>query len=228
MSREGRNRSSVQRADGMAFSEREIRDLGVAWIVLSVAFAIFFADGGSGMASQFASAPLVVVRLFVVSLVTAGLGFMLHELAHKVVAVRFGQVAEFRANYQMLAIAVVGALAGIIFAAPGAVHHAGRITDREQGLVALAGPVTNVALGIVFVIPLLLGASGTGRIAELLWDVGFYGVVVNLLLAGFNMIPFGPLDGRTVLRWGVKAYALAAIVTVLPGLALAAAYFGLL
>ena len=32
------------------------------------------------------------------------------------------------------------------------------------------------------------------------------------------MIPFGPLDGATVLEWSSAAYALAAVVTIGPAL----------
>jgi len=47
-------------------------------------------------------------------MVTVGVGFLFHELAHKVVAVQFGQVAEFRADYSMLFVAVVGAFMGFL------------------------------------------------------------------------------------------------------------------
>ncbi len=55
-----------------------------------------------------------------------GVAFLLHEIAHKVVAIEHGQIAEFRADYQMLFLALMGALVGFLFAAPGAVYHRGR------------------------------------------------------------------------------------------------------
>jgi Zn-dependent protease len=140
------------------------------------------------------------VQALALSMITVGAGFLLHELAHKVVAIRFGQIAEFRADYGMLGLAVVAGLAGFLFAAPGAVHHRGRITIRENGLIALAGPLVNVALAVVFFIPALFG---TGFVAA----VGNIGFIINVLLAGFNMIPFGPLDGRTVLDWNPVIFA---------------------
>jgi len=199
---------------GIAFRRDELRDLAAAWLALSVAFAILFAGGGSGMGGLLAGDPLGALSLLVVSLLTAGAGFMVHELAHKVVAVRFGQAAAFRANYQMLGVAVLASLAGFIFAAPGAVHHAGRITDRERGLVALAGPVSNVLLAALFVVPLVLGVTGSSVLAR----VGGYGIAINLLLAGFNMLPFGPLDGATVRRWSTVVYLAVAVPCILLGL----------
>ncbi|WP_336363359.1 zinc metalloprotease [Halalkalicoccus salilacus] len=189
------------------FSGGELRDLLLAWIALGVAFALFFAGGASGV-TRGSFLPLLFI-----SMLTAGVGFLLHELAHKVVAVRFGQRAAFKADYGMLFIAIASAMAGFIFAAPGAVHHRGRITKRENGLIALAGPVTNLVLAVAFV-PLLLGGGFLARL-------GLYGVGINLLLAAFNMIPFGPLDGRTVLSWSLPVFALAFGVSV--ALALGAA-----
>ena len=198
----------------LTFSSRELQDLAIAWIALGVAFAIFFAGGGSRALSMLGDQGLI--QPLVVSLVTAGLGFLLHELAHKVVAVRFDQIAEFRADYGMLFIALVSAMVGFLFAAPGAVHHRGRITEREHGLIALAGPVTNGLLALVFtpiyVVGLLLGSP-------LFTLIGGRGVAINLFLAAFNLVPFGALDGRTVLDWSKGVFVLtfvpAAVLTVL-------------
>lgn len=177
------------------FSKRELFDVAVAWVALSFAFALFFGGGGRAILYH----PAILVGLFPASFLTAGLGFLLHEMAHKVTAVKFGQLAEFRADYGMLFIAVVAALAGFLFAAPGAVYHQGRATLRENGLIALAGPLTNVALGVLF-LPLELALGGQlGQVAGL-------GVRINFLLAGFNMIPFGPLDGNTVKKWSSSAF----------------------
>ena len=194
--------STAYRIGDYEFSSRELRDLLVAWLALGVAFTIFFAGGGPTL---LALGPGVVVLLGI-SLLTAGVAFLLHELAHKVVAVRFGQAAEFRADYSMLGLAVVSALAGFLFAAPGAVHHRGRITPRENGLIALAGPAVNAVLAAGFLAVALLADGLVGAVGNL-------GFVVNILLAGFNMIPFGPLDGRTVLDWSTPVFAVSFALT---------------
>jgi Zn-dependent protease len=197
----------------MRFSSRELRDLVVAWLALGFAFSLLYVDVtptnfGAVLADSGFHAEVAV------SLATVGVAFLLHELAHKVVAVHFGQHAEFRADFGMLALAVAGGLAGFLFAAPGAVHHRGRITPREHGLIAVAGPATNVALAVV----------SLGLMATVAPDLGWRGLFINVLLAGFNMIPFGPLDGRTVLDWSPTAYAVAAVPTIGPALLL---FFGL-
>jgi Zn-dependent protease len=213
--RGGRRGPGAFRVAGITFAYDELRDLAAAWLALSLAFAILFAGGGRGMIARLGSDPRGAGLLVVLSLLTAGLGFMLHELAHKVVAVRFGQAAAFRANYQMLGLALMVSLAGFIFAAPGAVHHSGRITDRESGLIALAGPLANAALSVVFAAALFAGIAAENA---LLSNVGLYGLVLNLLLAGFNMLPFGPLDGATVRAWNTTVYVLVAVPLVAVGI----------
>ncbi len=190
----------------MKFSGREIRDLLVAWLALGVAFTFFFARVRPSSLMSFIASP-EFVQAMIVSLVTVGVGFLLHELAHKVVAVRYGQWAQFRADFGMLALAVAGGLAGFIFAAPGAVHHVGRLTEREHGHIALAGPVTNLGLAVLFA-PLIL-------VFPL---IGTRGVEINLLLAAFNMLPIGGLDGNTVRQWSMPVYLAVLVPSVIMAL----------
>jgi len=147
-----------------------------------------------------------------------------HELAHRVVARRFGAEAHFVANNAWLLISIVVAFAGLFIAAPGAVWHRGYLTERQGGLIALAGPATNLALAILFLIPLSALTIGlaSGRIAEtaistvilILCQTGFS---LNAWIGLFNMIPAGPFDGAKVLDWDPKVFG----VTVAIGIFLA-------
>ncbi len=197
---------------GIRFYREELRDLAIAWLALGVAFTLFLE--GDFLRGQPIRPPDVpeLLNIFWMSMLTVGAGFLLHELAHKVVAVRFGQVAAFRAQYNMLALAVLSGIAGFIIAAPGAVYHRGRITVQQNGMVAVAGPVTNLVLAAVFLIPFV---AGTGVIEQL----GQMGVLINVFLAAFNMIPAGPLDGKTVITWSKGVFALVFGVSVLSGAA---------
>jgi Zn-dependent protease len=196
----------------MRFSTTEIRDLLVAWLALGFAFSVLFERVTPGTLTDVLASSSFQTD-FAISLATVGVAFLLHELAHKVVAIHYDQIAEFRADFGMLALAVGGALVGFLFAAPGAVHHRGMLTPEENGHIALAGPVTNVVLAVAFVGLYPVAPTIAGR-----------GVSINVLLAGFNMIPFGPLDGATVRDWNDAVWFLAAIPTI--GLTLSMLLFG--
>ncbi len=198
-----------RRIGGLYFSSTELRDLLVAWLALGVAFMLFFVGGSAGF-DRLLSAGIVLP--LVVSLVTAGIAFLLHEVAHKVVAVHYEQVAEFRADNGMLFLAVMTALLGFIFAAPGAVHHRGRLTEREHGHIAIAGPVVNLLLTVVFV-PILVAGAVIGSPTVAL--IGERGIAINLFLAAFNLIPYGPLDGKTVIGWSKVVWLVAFVPSAL-------------
>ncbi|WP_254763831.1 metalloprotease [Natrinema marinum] len=197
-------RPQQQSESELQFSDRELRDLAIAWLTLSVAFALLFAPVHMGESVGF------FLTMVALSLVTVGVSFLLHEIAHKMVAIEFGQLAEFRADYQMLFLAIMGALIGFLVAAPGAVYHRGQITTRENGLIALAGPVTNLFLALLF-LPLMIFPGVLGVVGQM-------GIWINFFLAAFNMIPFGPLDGKSVLEWHKGVFALVFV----PSVALAA------
>lgn len=209
-------------------SRWELRDFLAGWLLLTVAFTLLLMGGGRSLVAELTARPDLIVTSVIVSAIAAGTGFVLHELAHKLVAVWLGHDAAFRANYGMLGLAVALALAGFIFAAPGAVYHRRDVPTRHEGLIALAGPVTNLVAGIGFLVPLVVGVfAGSGplfsvgsaavRTDVLLVAIGVYGVVVNFLLAGFNMLPLGPLDGATVYVWNRAVYVTVAVPCVLLG-----------
>ncbi|MDD2332579.1 MAG: site-2 protease family protein, partial [Candidatus Cloacimonetes bacterium] len=64
---------------------------------------------------------------------------------------------------------------------------------RDSGLVALAGPLSNCLIAVLFALIFHLSAN------SLVLNICFYVIFMNLLLAFFNLIPFPPLDGSKVL-----------------------------
>jgi Zn-dependent protease len=178
---------------------REKRDLLVAWLALSAAFTLAMVWGQR-------LDPIIMGQFFIISLVTAGIAFIVHEMAHKFTAMKYGYWAEFQMNSMMLVVAVaMAALAGIVFAAPGAtVIYGNYISREENGKISLAGPVSNLILLIPFVALIFLGHGvGSGILAI----IGLVGVKVNAMIAAFNLLPIGPLDGAKILSWNPAVFA---------------------
>ena len=96
-------------------------------------------------------------------------------------------------------------LFGFVFAAPGAVHIRGRISNNQHGKIASVGIVMNLVLAVLFI---LLGLLG-GIFAM----IGAYGATINAWLGLFNLIPFGRFDGFVVFRWNKWVYAVLIIVS---------------
>jgi Zn-dependent protease len=173
-----------------------------AWVGTALAFAVLY----RGL-------PLSFVTILLITAFTAGLGVILHELAHRVVARYFGATAHFVANDAMLVISVLVAFSGFLFAAPGAVWHSGWLTKRQSGLIAAAGPVTNMVLALLF-----LGALAVARYVTdspvIIYSL-LLGFSINGVLGLFNMLPFGPIDGAKILNWSGPAFGGLIVVALL-------------
>jgi Zn-dependent protease len=182
---------------------REWKDLLIAWFAIALAFTLIFLRNRLDLTGFF--------LFFAISLFTVGIGFVLHEMAHKFTAMKFGFWAEFRKDPQMLLMAVIlAALVGVVFAAPGATMIYGSYISREQNAkISLAGPLTNLALCIPFAL-LLLVAGGSG----ILHLVGMVGLQVNAMIAFFNMLPVSVLDGKKVLAWSLPIFLLVFVTTL--------------
>jgi Zn-dependent protease len=78
--------------------------------------------------------------------------------------------------------------------------------SRGHILVAGAGPASNLILAVVFtgalVVAIIAGAPHEGPLVFLLRS----GVVMNIGLAIFNMVPLPPLDGSWVASWGLPRH----------------------
>ncbi|MDD1703724.1 MAG: peptidase M50 [Methanoregula sp.] len=194
-------------------SRREEFDLFIAWIAISLAFTIIFISPGGLLTPAMRIPPLAALIFFGVSLVTVGIGFILHEMAHKFLAMKYGFWAEFRKDNVMLLIAVVlAALVGFVFAAPGATviypnSADGRGLSREEnGKISAAGPLVNLLLCIPFALILYLAVSADSP-NSILTIIGTVGLQVNAMVAAFNMLPVSVLDGKKILAWNVGVFA---------------------
>ncbi len=207
------------------FSPFEQRDLLIAWLGLAVAFTLGL-SGGLNLIKEFEKiSPDMLALTFIVAVVIVGLSFVLHEMAHKFTAMRYGYWAEFRKNTQMLLIAVVIAVVtGIVFAAPGVtlINTGGReMSKKERGVISVVGPLTNLILAVPFFCIMVAGVMiggetiGVFTLPGFLFFLGMVGFQVNAMLAFFNMLPVGPLDGKKILSWNPVVFAALIAVSLL-------------
>ena len=182
----------------------ERNDLIVSWLTISVAFSILVSRNFLNIVSFALALPI--------SLIVVGTGFIFHELAHRQVAKHFGAHAEYRAWQIGLIFALASSFLGFIFAAPGAVYIYGNINIKQNGIISVAGPLTNIVIALGFFI---LAAANINSWTN---SLGHLGAQINLLLALFNMIPFRPLDGSKVFAWKPVVW----------GATVAVAFFGFL
>ena len=145
------------------------------------------------------------------------LALTFHEFNHAAVATRLGDptaramgrlTLHPKAHLDPLGTAMIF-LAGFGWAKPVQVNPAYFGVGPRSGMamVALAGPVSNVALALLFAIPINIGLVTSdmvgfdrfnGQTDNLLGYVVGSLVFWNLLIASFNLIPLAPLDGFKV------------------------------
>lgn len=73
-------------------------------------------------------------------------------------------------------------------------------TNQKWGeaIVAIAGPLTNIALAIIFAI-IIRFSDSLSFITPAFMTLAFQVVLLNLFLAFFNLVPIPPLDGSKIL-----------------------------
>ena len=176
------------------FSKTELKHLTIgALLVMAVGFTYFLTTRAD------------LLNLAILSIAFT-LSFLLHELAHKFSAQYFNLWAEFRLTMQGALITLISIFLPFKIISPGAVMIAGSGTKEIVGKTAISGPVTNIILSTVCIM-----------IAAVSQDLFLIVAFINALLAVFNLIPFGILDGLKVFKWNKTIWAVtfaAAIVLI--------------
>ena len=178
------------------FLQSEIASIAVAVLTIGLIFSYVYGD-------------ILNLHIYIIAIVFS---FLLHELAHRFVARRFGCVAVFKLWPLGVVIGLIFMFARIIFVAIGAVviypykfgrwkFKETRITDIEMGIIAMSGILVNLLLAGIFSI-------------YQFWPLTMF-AAINSIIALFNLIPFPPLDGSKIFKWKPWLWLFLFIIAVL-------------
>ena len=127
--------------------------------------------------------PYLVGVVFVVALYAS---VLVHELAHMAVALAYGL------RVPSVTLHLLGGETRIAGGSRG---------PLQEALTSVVGPLASASVGLVASVG--VGAVQDPTAAQVLWSLGW----INLLIAGFNLLPAPPLDGGHVVAaivWGIS------------------------
>ena len=108
---------------------------------------------------------------------------------------------QFRMTTQGYYMSAIAILFSIPIFGTGVVLSSGAASIDEDAKVNLAGPLSNLLLGLILSF-VFLGIEISGvPVINLILFILRYAVILNGMLGLFNMIPFAIFDGATIYRW---------------------------
>ena len=166
----------------------------------------------------------IILELVAVRVLVLLFSVVVHEVAHGWVAYRLGDPTAFEKGRLTLnpiphidpvgsiIVPALLSMTGTIimgWAKPVPVHP-GRLNNphNDHPKVAAAGPLSNLLLALVFALALgvSVGVSGvpaggadTPTLSRFLFTMFQTGILINVVLALFNLLPLPPLDGSWIL-----------------------------
>ena len=155
--------------------------------------------------------------LTIISIVILIFSVIIHEVSHGLMADRLGDpTARLQGRLTLnplkhidpigtIVVPLITYFAGFTFGwAKPVPYNPYNLKNRRTGefLIALAGPASNLSIALVFgfIIRLVIANIGIGTPSVVSFiQVASYVVVINIVLAVFNLIPLPPLDGSKLL-----------------------------
>jgi Zn-dependent protease len=159
--------------------------VNLTWVFVALLIALSLAVGFFPQVYE-GLPPSVYWWMAVAAVIGLFFSIVLHELAHSVVARRFGM------QMRGITLFFFGGMAEMEQEPP---------SPKAEFYMAVAGPIVSVVLAALFY---ALGAAAAGLGAsDALVGVLTYLGLLNVVLAIFNMVPAFPLDGGRALRAGL-------------------------
>nr|KJR71868.1 MAG: peptidase M50 [Vulcanisaeta sp. AZ3] len=181
----------------------ELRDIIIALIAMTIAFAILFNT-------------LLSIGGLIATFIAVLTGFLGHELMHRQIARRLGYIAYFKAWFIGLLLALLTSLTRFfIIATPGATVIGPKVwgypSRNDELKIALAGPATNMIFAIIFLPLSYILPFGIAEYTLLIY-------AVNAWLGFFNMLPIALpgiiMDGFRIFRADLRIWIVVFIISI--------------
>jgi Zn-dependent protease len=183
------------------FSPKELKHLGIAaLLVIGIGFSISLYN--------IRDSTWLMSAVFSVCLMSS---FLVHELAHKIVAQKHGLWAEFRLTIWGAVLTLAAIFLPLFkIIAPGAMMISGPTNKWSILKISVAGPITNIIFSSVFCGLSPIVQSISSGYSTVLLFIGY----INAFIALFNLLPFGVFDGLKIFRVDKKIWAIAFIASL--------------
>ncbi len=157
----------------------------------------------------------------ILSIVILIFSIIIHEIAHGFMADKLGDpTARLQGRLTLnpikhidpvgsIFVPLITSLSGFTFGwAKPVEYNPYNLKNKRQGefLIALAGPMSNLLLAVIFGLIIRIASAGATTTTPFI-EICSYIVIINLVLAIFNLIPLPPLDGSKLLfAWLPQQY----------------------
>jgi Zn-dependent protease len=177
---------SYKRQYRIRWSYKEVKHIGIAAaLVIGIGYSMaLYSFNGFGL-------DLLLMSAFALTMAAS---FLVHEIAHKVMAQKAGMWAEFRLTTWGAVLTLISVFLPFKMIAPGAMMIGGNApTGKDMIKISVAGVITNMIfaatlLGLAFGLQLTFGW----------WLMLIFAAYINAFMAIFNLVPLGVLDGYKI------------------------------
>jgi len=182
-------------------TRREAATIGVSALVVAIVFGFVEANGLPWFLD-----PSVLIAVIPLTLLTAGIIIVAQEFFGALIPKMYKIRAEFKIwLYGLIAFIISGLLFKIPFSTPGKASYQGsNVTKQISGIIVISKMLWLLALLIPFSALIMLGFK----------TIGDTGLLVNLMVIAYSLIPLKPLEGKEIYNYSKKAW-LAFFVPVL-------------
>ena len=176
-----------KRKNHITSSQKEVKHIGIAAaLVIGIGFSM-----ACVLVSVWSWTCMMAVFAVVMTV-----SFLVHEIAHKVMAQKAGMWAEFRLTTWGAVLTFVSVFLPFKMIAPGAMMIGGQSPSaKDMVKISVAGVITNMIFAGTF-----LGLAFGLPISGYYWGCCSFAAYINAFMAVFNLIPFGVLDGYKIFQ----------------------------